>query len=99
MLGSVDGWEKEARWGHRGGILELKGPKELVDAIERALFVSGAVPVRIDADDDAFIQHPSLLEIVTTLQAKAGLLALVVNTIEAGTLIARVEDKRRLLWT
>ena len=66
----------------------------MVDAIERSLFVTGAVPVRIDADDDAFIRHPSLLEIVTTLQAKAGLLALVVNVTEGGTLIARVEDKQ-----
>ena len=52
---------------------------------------AGAVPVRIDADDDAFVLHPSLLEIVTTLQAEAGLLALVVNASEGGTLIARVE--------
>jgi sulfate adenylyltransferase subunit 1 len=86
--------EKEARWGHRGGVLELSGPRELVDAIERALFVSGAVPVRIDADEDAFVQHPSLLEIVTTLQAKAGLLTLVARMNEGSTLIARVEDKQ-----
>jgi sulfate adenylyltransferase large subunit len=92
--GPLTAGEKEARWGHRGGVLELKGPKELVDAIERSLFVAGAVPIRIDADDDAFIRHPSLLEIVTTLEAKAGLLALVVNTNDAGTLIARVEDKQ-----
>jgi sulfate adenylyltransferase large subunit len=92
--GPLTAGEKEARWGHRGGVLELKGPKELVDAIERSLFVTGAVPVRIDADDDAFIRHPSLLEIVTTLEAKAGLLALVVNVNESGTLIARVEQKQ-----
>src|ERR1035438_597210 len=92
--GPLTAGEREARWGHRGGVLELKGPKELVDAIERALFVAGSVPVRIDADDDAFIRHPSLLEIVTTLQAEAGLLALVVNVNESRTLIARVEDKQ-----
>ncbi|HZL53749.1 MAG TPA: sulfate adenylyltransferase subunit CysN [Terracidiphilus sp.] len=92
--GPLTAGEREARWGHRGGVLELKGPKELVDAIERALFVAGSVPVRIDADDDVFIRHPSLLEIVTTLQAEAGLLALVVNVNESGTLIARVEDKQ-----
>jgi hypothetical protein len=92
--GPLTAGEKEARWGHRGGVLELKGPKELVDAIERSLFVSGAVPVRIDADDDAFIRHPSLLEIVTTLQAEAGLLALVVNASEGSKLIARAEDKQ-----
>lgn len=86
--------EREARWGHRGGVLELTGPKELVDAIERSLFVSGAVPVRIEADDDAFVLHPSLLEIVTTLEVKAGLLALVVRAGEGTALIARTEDRQ-----
>jgi sulfate adenylyltransferase large subunit len=95
--GPLTAGEKEARWGHRGGILELKGPKELADAIERALFVGGAVPVRIDADDDAFVRHPSLLEIVTTLQAEAGLLALVVNVNESSTLIARVEGREVII--
>jgi sulfate adenylyltransferase subunit 1 len=92
--GPLTAGEREARWGHRGGVLELKGPKELVDAIERALFVAGSVPVRIDADDDAFIRHPSLLEIVTTLQAKAGLLVMVVNASDSSALIARVEDRQ-----
>ncbi len=85
--GALTAGEKEARWGHRGGVLELKGPKELIDAIERSLFVAGAVPVRIDADDDAFVRHPSLLEIVTTLQTEAGLLALVVSASEGSALI------------
>ncbi len=95
----VDAWgpltagEKEARWGHRGGVLELKGPKGLVDAIERSLFAAGAVPIRIEADDDAFVLHPSLLEIVTTLQVQAGLLALVVEIDEGETLIASVEGR------
>jgi sulfate adenylyltransferase large subunit len=92
--GALTAGEKEARWGHRGAVLELKGPKELIDAIERSLFVAGAVPVRIDADDDAFIRHPSLLEIVTRLQTEAGLLALVESASEGGALIARVEEKQ-----
>ncbi len=91
--GPLTAGEKEARWGHCGGVLELEGPKELVDAIERSLFVAGAVPVRVDADDDAFVLHPSLLEIVTALQVKAGLLALVVETSEGGMLIARIEGR------
>jgi hypothetical protein len=95
--GPLTAGEKEARWGHRGGILELKGPKELVDAIERSLFVAGAVPVRIEADDDAFVLHPSLLEIATTLQVEAGLLALVVNAGEGRALIARVEGRELLI--
>ncbi|HEV2484824.1 MAG TPA: GTP-binding protein [Terracidiphilus sp.] len=92
--GPLTAGEKEARWGHRGGVLELKGPKELVDAIERSLFVAGAVPIRIEADDDAFVLHPSLLEIVTTLQVQAGLLALVVTADEDCALMARIEDKQ-----
>jgi hypothetical protein len=56
--------------------------------------VAGAVPVRIEADDDAFVLHPRLLEIVTALQVEAGLLALVVNANQSGTLLARVEDKQ-----
>jgi hypothetical protein len=86
--------EKEARWGHRGGALEVRGPKELVDAIERSLFVAGAVPVRIEADDDPFVLHPRLLEIVTALQVESGLLALVVNAHEGNTLIARIEGRQ-----
>jgi hypothetical protein len=58
------------------------------------LFTAGAVSVRIDADDDAFIRHPSLLEIVTTLQTEAGMLALVVSPNGGGTLVARVEEKQ-----
>jgi hypothetical protein len=91
--GPLTAGEKEARWGHRGGVLELKGPLELVDAIERSLFVAGAVPIRIDADDDAFVLHPRLLEIVTTLEVESGLLALVVSVGEGSTLIARAEGR------
>jgi hypothetical protein len=92
--GPLTAGEKEARWGHRGGALEVRGPKELVDAIERSLFVAGAVPVRIEADDDPFVLHPRLLEIVTALQVESGLLALVVNAHEGNTLIARIEGRQ-----
>jgi len=94
VWGPLTAGEREARWGHRGGVLELKGPRELVDAIERSLFVAGAVSIRIEADDDAFLIHPSLLEIVTALHVESGLLALVVNAGEGGTLIARVEGRQ-----
>jgi hypothetical protein len=91
--GQLTAGEKEARWGHRGGVLELKGPKELVDAVERSLFAAGAVPVRIEADDGAFVLHPRLLEILTTLQVESGLLALVVSAGDGSTLIARAEGR------
>lgn len=91
VWGPMTAGEREARWGHRGGVLELRGPKEVVDAIERSLFAGGAASLRIQADDDAFLMHPSLLEISTSLAVESGLIVLVVREGEAGKLIARVE--------
>ena len=95
--GAVTAGEKEARWGHRGGILELTGPVELIDSIERSLFSVGVVSNRINVDDEAFLFHPSLLGIVTRLQVQAGLLALVVKANEDGALIARAEGQHLTL--
>jgi sulfate adenylyltransferase subunit 1 len=98
--GLADGWgrvtagERDARWGHRGGVLEVTGPLDLLDAIERSLFSVGVVSCRIDVDDDAFILHPSLLEIVTRIQFQSGLLALVVRVDESGAATARTEGEQ-----
>jgi sulfate adenylyltransferase large subunit len=98
--GIVDGWgrvtagERDARWGHRGGVLELTGPVELLDAVERSLFSAGVVSCRIDADDDAFILHPGLIEIITRTQLQSGLLALVVRVDESGAATARAEGEQ-----
>jgi sulfate adenylyltransferase large subunit len=92
--GPVTSGERAARWGHRGGVLELSGPAELIDSIERSLFSVGVVSNRIEADDEAFLLHPSLLGIVTKLQVESGLLALVVSKNESSTLTARAEDKQ-----
>jgi sulfate adenylyltransferase large subunit len=98
--GLVDGWgrvtpgERDARWGHRGGVLEVTGPLELLDAVERSLFSVGVVSCRIDADDDAFILHPRLLEIITRIQFQSGLLALVVRVDESGAATARTEGEQ-----
>ena len=98
--GIVDGWgrvtagERDARWGHRGGVLELTGPVELLDAVERSLFSVGVVSCRIDADDDAFILHPGLLEIISRIQLQSGLVALVVRVDESGAATARAEGEQ-----
>ena len=97
--GPVTAGEREARWGHRGGVLELTGPKELIDAIERSLFERGAATVRIEADDEAFVLHPQLKEIVTGLEVKRGLLALVTSENESGTLKATAEGKQIVVET
>ncbi|MGA3010702.1 MAG: sulfate adenylyltransferase subunit CysN [Terracidiphilus sp.] len=89
--GPVTSGERAARWGHRGGVLELSGPAELVDSIERSLFSVGVVSNRIDTGDEAFLLHPGLVETITRLEVRSGLLVLVVNANESGTLIARVD--------
>ena len=89
--GHVTAGEREARWGHRGGVIELSGPQKPIDAIERSLFAIGAVTSRIEADEDAFLLHPTLLEIVTGIDTRSGLLALVVRANESATLTARAE--------
>jgi len=90
--GPVTAGEREARWGHRGAVLELSGPFELIDSIERSLFSVGVVSSRIDASDEAFLLHPDLLKIVTGLQLQSGLLVLVVRPNESCAFAARVED-------
>jgi sulfate adenylyltransferase large subunit len=48
--GPVTDEERAARWGHRGGVLELNASSELVDRIERALFTRGVITARIEVD-------------------------------------------------
>ena len=45
---------RSARWGHRGGLLELIGPSDAIDQIERSLFDLGAVTARVEAADPAY---------------------------------------------
>jgi len=89
--GPVTTIERAARWGHRGGVLELSGPVDLIDSIERSLFSVGVVSNRIDTGDEIFLLHPSLLETITRLDVQSGQLALVVNTNEGSTVIARID--------
>jgi sulfate adenylyltransferase large subunit len=90
--GPVTAGEREARWGHRGGVLELSGPAESIDGIERSLFTVGIICVRIDTGDAALQAHPGLLETITRVQIQAGLLALVVRANESDRLTARIEE-------
>jgi sulfate adenylyltransferase subunit 1 len=82
--GPVTAGERQARWGHRGGVLELTLPGALVDSIERTLFSAGVVSARISAESDEFVRNPDLLALTTALMVRAGLLALVVRVREEG---------------
>jgi sulfate adenylyltransferase large subunit len=95
--GRVTAGERAARWGHRGAVLELSGPAELIDSIERSLFSVGVVANRVEADDEAFLLHPNLPEIITKLQVQSGLLALVVKANESGKLLVRAEGQELTL--
>jgi sulfate adenylyltransferase large subunit len=88
--GPVTAGEREARWGHRGGALELTGPAELIDAVERSLFVVGAVTVRVTGANT---------EATAKLLSDAGVLALVVRPDESDVLTARSEGRTITLDT
>ena len=74
--GPVTAVERAARWGHQGGVLSLSGPVELIDLIERSLFATGVVTVRVDKNGDAFAAAPELLAAIERMQVEAGLLVL-----------------------
>jgi hypothetical protein len=86
--------ERAARWGHRGGVLELNGPADLVNAIERSLFLAGAITVRVDADDPAFATHAGLREILLRSNVASGLIALVVTSNEGDSLVVHVDEEQ-----
>jgi sulfate adenylyltransferase large subunit len=91
--GPVTAGERQAKWGHRGGVLELSGPAALIGAVERSLFSVGAVTSRVNAGSEEFLLHPRLIEIITNHQVRAGLLSLVVREKEDEFLVARVEGR------
>ena len=87
--GPVTTEERVARYGHRTGVLELAGPASSIDLVERFLFESGAVIIRIDAESDDFLLHPHLLDIVTSMHTLSGVLSIVTRLREGEPLIAR----------
>ncbi len=89
--GPVTPGERQARWGHRGGVLELIGPAALIDAVERSLFSVGVVTGRIDAELEEFSLHPQLIVILAEHHTRSGLLSLLVREQENGPLTARIE--------
>ena len=92
--GPVTAEERAARWGHRGGVLELTGPVELIDRIERSLFVRGAIAARIEADAEPFAIHAGMVDLLVRSKVLSGMIALVVNLTGGETLTARVEGEQ-----
>ena len=86
--GRVTAGEREARWRHRGGVLELSGSSQLIDAVERSLFAIGAATCRIDAGQRSSLEQLGLLDAVTDLQTQSGLLTILARAGEEGALTA-----------
>jgi len=82
--GPVTAQERTARWGHHGGVLELSGPAEAIDEVERSLFVRGVITLRVEAGDKS-----SAAELRVKSITEAGLLALVVTASDSSKLTAR----------
>jgi sulfate adenylyltransferase large subunit len=95
--GPVTARERAARWNHQGGVLAVEGPAELIDAIERSLFVASIITQRVDRSDPLFTGQPGLLEAFTRMQAASGLVVLVAAIREGDELIARVGDRELVL--
>ena len=97
---AVDAWgpvtanERAARRGHRGAVLEISAPAELVDSLERSLFSIGAVTTRLNADDNVFVLHPSLLELAAQLNANSGVLAIVAHNTRGEQAAVIVEGRK-----
>jgi hypothetical protein len=89
----VSAEERARRWGHRGGALELSGPQELIDAVERTLFAIDAVTFRIEADALSREVGKELIDIGIL----SGLLALVIAPNNSGVLTAQVANRQIVL--
>jgi sulfate adenylyltransferase large subunit len=91
----VSASERSARWGHQGGVLELTGPAEAIDAVERSLFAVGVVTQRIHRKDAALQAHPGLLETIARLQVESGVLALHYAVSDGDQLEVRVNQVQK----
>ncbi|HKF50544.1 MAG TPA: sulfate adenylyltransferase subunit CysN [Terracidiphilus sp.] len=95
--GPVTAGERQARRGHCGAAIELTGPASLIDGIERSLFSVGAVTSRIEADGEEFLLHPNLLEAITSLETRSGILSIVARVFEGRNLTARVGNNQLIV--
>jgi sulfate adenylyltransferase large subunit len=82
--------ERAARWGHGGETIALQGSAALVDRVERVLFESGAVTVRVHAAEP----HA---EVLRAAYEHAGLLVLDVAVIEAPSLTLSAKAREMVI--
>jgi sulfate adenylyltransferase large subunit len=91
--GPVTAEERARRWGHRGGVLELTGPVELIDRVERSLFVRGAITARIELGGGPSEISSDVVEPLLKSKAFSGMVTLVATLTEGDTFTARAEGE------
>jgi sulfate adenylyltransferase subunit 1 (EFTu-like GTPase family) len=89
--GPVTDDERAARWGHRGGVLELNGPPELIDRIERSLFARGVITARIEVDGAL---NAGTAEALIASKVLSGMVALVITPAAGEALTARAGNEQ-----
>jgi hypothetical protein len=94
LSGPVTDKERFARWGHRGGVLELNGSAEAIDQVERSLFLHGVITVRIEAGDELPGAGAGLHELMAKSIAASGLVALVITQTDSDELAAKVGESQ-----
>jgi hypothetical protein len=91
--GPVTERERAARWGHQGGALRLECSGQLLDAIERSLFVAGVITQRIDPQHPLFAADRNVMDAFMRLQTEAGLLVLIATIRDSEEVTVRVNDR------
>ena len=81
------------RSGHRGGVFELTGPVELIDRIERSLFVRGAITVRLEVDAEFGISSSTIEHLIRS-KVLSGMIVLIVNLAAGETLTAQADGEQ-----
>ena len=97
VSGPVTVLERAARWGHRGGVLSLTGPAELIDLIERSLFTAGVITQRVKRGDATIGHDRAVQDSMVRLQVEAGFLVLHVSEKESEQLVAHVGGREVIL--
>jgi sulfate adenylyltransferase subunit 1 len=94
-VGPVTAGEREARWGHRGGVLELNGPRGTDrPPIERSLFERGASTSSHRSRRRSVSASSQSAGDRDRARGESGLLALVTRANESERAVARVEGEQ-----
>jgi sulfate adenylyltransferase large subunit len=97
ISGPVTPAERAARWGHQGGVLALRGSRELIDLIERSLFSTGVITQRVRVGEIPIAGRTEVLDLLRRVQAEAGFLMIEGSECESEQLVAQAAGRKLVL--